>query len=242
MKYSHIKPAIFLERPNRFIAYADLDGETVTCHVKNTGRCKELLLPRTPVLLEFHPDAAQNGRKTEYSLIGVYKQTKRGRLLINMDSQAPNQAAWEWLCQKHAPFSDITDIRREVSYHASRFDLSFRQKGTLAFMEVKGVTLEENGIARFPDAPTKRGIKHLQELEKAAKDGYSCYLLLVIAMKNVRLFEPNMETHPQFGTALSHAAAHGVTIMARDCIVTSDSLTLDAPIPVRLPAESNPPL
>ena len=102
-------------------------------------------------------------------------------------------------------------------------------------MEVKGVTLEENGIARFPDAPTERGIKHLQELEKAAKDGYSCYLLLVIAMKNIRLFEPNMAAHPQFGTALSHAAAHGVTIMTRDCIVTSDSLTLDAPVPVRLP-------
>ncbi len=207
MKYSHIKPAIFLE----------------------------LLLPKTPVFLEFHPDAAQNGRKTEYSLVGVYKQTSRGRLLINMDSQAPNQAAWEWLCQKHAPFTDITDIRREVSYHASRFDLSFRQKDRPAFMEVKGVTLEENGIARFPDAPTERGIKHLQELEKAAKDGYSCYLLLVIAMKNIRLFEPNMAAHPQFGTALSHAAAHGVTIMARDCIVTSDSLTLDAPVPVRLP-------
>ncbi len=235
MKYSHIKPAIFLERPNRFIAYADLNGKKVTCHVKNTGRCKELLLPKTPVFLEFHPDAAQNGRKTEYSLVGVYKQTSRGRLLINMDSQAPNQAAWEWLCQKHAPFTDITDIRREVSYHASRFDLSFRQKDRPAFMEVKGVTLEENGIARFPDAPTERGIKHLQELEKAAKDGYSCYLLLVIAMKNIRLFEPNTAAHPQFGTALSHAAAHGVTIMARDCIVTSDSLTLDAPVPVRLP-------
>ena len=220
MKYSHIKPAIFLERPNRFIAYADLNGKKVTCHVKNTGRCKELLLPKTPVFLEFHPDAAQNGRKTEYSLVGVYKQTSRGRLLINMDSQAPNQAAWEWLCQKHAPFTDITDIRREVSYHASRFDLYFRQKDRPAFMEVKGVTLEENGIARFPDAP---------------KDGYSCYLLLVIAMKNIRLFEPNMAAHPQFGTALSHAAAHGVTIMARDCIVTSDSLTLDAPVPVRLP-------
>ena len=220
MKYSHIKPAIFLERPNRFIAYSDLNGKKVTCHVKNTGRCKELLLPKTPVFLEFHPDAAQNGRKTEYSLVGVYKQTSRGRLLINMDSQAPNQAAWEWLCQKHAPFTDITDIRREVSYHASRFDLYFRQKDRPAFMEVKGVTLEENGIARFPDAP---------------KDGYSCYLLLVIAMKNIRLFEPNMAAHPQFGTALSHAAAHGVTIMARDCIVTSDSLTLDAPVPVRLP-------
>ncbi len=239
MKYNHIKTALFLERPNRFIAYADLDGKKVTCHVKNTGRCKELLLPQTPVLLEFHPDAAENGRKTEYSLIGVYKQTNRGKLLINMDSQAPNQTAWEWLCQKHAPFTDITELRREVPYHASRFDLSFYQKGIPAFMEVKGVTLEENGIARFPDAPTERGIKHLQELEAAAKDGYRCYLLLVIAMKGIRLFEPNMATHPQFGEALAHAAAHGVTILARDCIVTTDSLTLDAPVPVRLPTKKS---
>ncbi len=235
MIYEHIKTAVFLERPNRFIAYAALGKETVTCHVKNTGRCRELLLPKTPVLLQFHPDAAKNGRKTEYSLIGVWKQTKNGRMLINIDSQAPNQVAWEWLCQGHAPFSPVTDIRREVRYHSSRFDLSFRQNGAPAFLEVKGVTLEEDGVARFPDAPTERGVKHLQELEKAAKDGYLCYVLFVIAMKNIRLFEPNTATHPQFGEALAHAAAHGVTILAQDCVVTPRSLSIDAPVPVRLP-------
>ena len=234
MEYRDITRGRFLERPNRFIARVEIqdgqDGEpqVETVHVKNTGRCRELLQKGACVYLEKSGNPA---RSTAYDLVAVEK----GERLVNMDSQAPNQAAWEWLCQKHAPFTDITDIRREVSYHASRFDLSFRQKDRPAFMEVKGVTLEENGIARFPDAPTERGIKHLQELEKAAKDGYSCYLLLVIAMKNIRLFEPNMAAHPQFGTALSHAAAHGVTIMARDCIVTSDSLTLDAPVPVRLP-------
>ena len=241
MKYEHIISAIFLERPNRFIAYADLNGKKGTCHVKNTGRCRELLLPGASVLLQFHPDAAALGRKTEYSLIAVHKKTASGTRLINLDSQAPNQVAWEWLSQGQIPLPGsphpvLTDLRREVVYHTSRFDLSFLQNGTPAFMEVKGVTLEENGIARFPDAPTQRGVKHLQELEAAAKDGYLCYVLFVIAMKKISFFEPNSITHPAFGKALSHAAAHGVTVLARDCIVTSDTLAIDAPVPVRLPA------
>lgn len=232
MKYESIIPAVFLERPNRFLAYADINGKKVTCHVKNTGRCRELLLPGVSVILQFHPDAARTGRKTEYSLIGVYKKTPAGTQLINLDSQAPNQVAWEWLCRGGNLFADL---RREVSYRTSRFDLSFLQNQTRSFMEVKGVTLEEDGIARFPDAPTKRGVKHLQELENAAKEGCQCYVLFVIAMKNIRLFEPNMATHPQFGKALAHAAAHGVTLLARDCIVTPNSLTIDAPVPIRLP-------
>lgn len=242
MRYEHTVEAIFRERPNRFIAYAIQNGRQVKCHVKNTGRCRELLLPQTPVILQFHPDAAITGRKTEYSLIAVRKQTSQGIRLINLDSQAPNEAAWEWLVQTKALISSepcsITDIRREVRYGNSRFDLAFLQNGRPAFMEVKGVTLEESGIVRFPDAPTERGVKHLKELEKAAKEGFQCYVLFVIAMKNVRFFEPNTATHPQFGETLAHAAAHGVTILARDCVVTPDSLTIDAPVPIRLPSSS----
>lgn len=240
MKYEHITPAVFLERPNRFIAYADLNGKKVTCHVKNTGRCRELLLSGTTVILQFHPDAAATGRKTEYSLIGVYKKTTQGARLINLDSQAPNQVAWEWLLKGQVPLTGsasiaVTSLRREVRYHSSRFDLAFMQNGAPAFMEVKGVTLEEHGIVRFPDAPTERGVKHLQELEAAAKDGYLCYILFVIAMKNVSYFEPNMATHPEFCKALAHAAAHKVTVLARDCIVTADTLSLNEPVSVRLP-------
>lgn len=226
MRYEHMIPASFLERPNRFIAYADLNGQRVKCHVKNTGRCRELLLPGATIYLQHHPDAAASGRKTEYSLIGVCKEMEHGRELVNMDSQAPNLAAWEWL--RDRGFS----VRREVRYHNSRFDLAFEENGRPAFMEVKGVTLEQQGIARFPDAPTERGIKHLKELEYAAAEGYRAYAMFVIAMKGVHAFEPNRATHPEFADALAHAAAHGVEVLAYDCIVTPDSLTIDCPIPV----------
>lgn len=230
MHYDHMLPALFLERPNRFIAYADINGTKVKCHVKNTGRCRELLLPGTQIFLQHHPDAAALGRKTKYSLITVSKQTSHGPKLINMDSQAPNEAAWEWLSRR----PDITDVRREVRYQSSRFDLAFSYQGRPAFMEIKGVTLEENGVARFPDAPTERGIKHLQELEHAAKEGYLACAMFVIAMKGIHQFEPNRKTHPQFGDALCHAAAHGVHILAYDCIVTPDSLSVHQPVPVVL--------
>lgn len=232
MKYEHMLPATFLERTNRFIAYADLGGKRVKCHVKNTGRCRELLLPGADLILQHHPDALANGRKTEYSLINVYKQMEQGTELVNMDSQAPNQAAMEWLLDGGLP--GVSEVRREVTYGSSRFDLAFLQDGVPSYMEVKGVTLEEDGVARFPDAPTERGIKHLQELERAASEGYHAYALFVIAMKGVSSFEPNRRTHPAFGEALAHAAAHGVQILARDCLVTEDSLTIDAPIPVIL--------
>lgn len=228
MKYEHMMTATFLERPNRFIAYADLNGCRVKCHVKNTGRCKELLLPGTEILLQHHPDAALTGRSTEYSLISVYKETSRGKILINMDSQAPNQAAYEWLISRG--FSP----RREVTCGASRIDLAFEENGQFSLMEVKGVTLEENGMARFPDAPTERGIKHLKELGRAASEGIPSYALFVIAMKGVHGFEANRITHPEFADALSQAAASGVRILARDCIITPDSMKIDKSVPVLL--------
>ncbi len=228
MKYEHIKTATFLSRPNRFIAYADYNNKQVACHVRNTGRCRELLIPGATVYLQHHPDAALNGRKTEYSLIGVKKKMAHGEEIINMDSQAPNTAAYEWLCARGLK------VRREVTYGNSRFDLAFEENEVPSFMEVKGVTLEQDGTARFPDAPTERGIKHLQELEKAASEGYHAYALFVIAMKGIRTFEPNRAAHPEFADALTHAAAHGVRILAYDCIVTENSLTIDQEIPVNL--------
>lgn len=156
MKYEHMLPAAFLERPNRFIAYASLNGETVKCHVKNTGRCRELLYPGAEIVLQHHPDALRLGRKTEYSLINVYKDMPHGRELVNMDSQAPNQVAFEWLQQGGLTGRVITRLSREVRFGASRIDLAFEEDDIPAFMEVKGVTLEQNGIARFPDAPTER--------------------------------------------------------------------------------------
>lgn len=229
MKYEHTLSAVFLERPNRFIAYAQADGRQVTCHVKNTGRCRELLVPGCEVILQHHPDALAAGRKTEYSLIQVYKETDH-RELINMDSQAPNQVAWEWF-SRHPGFSDV---RREVTFGNSRFDLAFHTGGRSGFAEVKGVTLEEGGIARFPDAPTLRGVKHLYELAEAVRSGFEAYVFFVIAMKGIRRFEPNVSMHPEFGTALKAAAAAGVHVLAYDCIVKPDSLEIDRPVPVSL--------
>lgn len=233
MHYAQTIKGVFLSRPNRFIAYVDINGSVEKCHVKNTGRCRELLIPGTVCILEYHPDAQALGRKTSYSLIAVYKDSPSGTNLINMDSQAPNQAVWEWLqgCPEHR---DISGLRREVTYRNSRFDLAFHQGQTPAFMEVKGVTLEKDGQALFPDAPTKRGIRHIKELIASRQDGYNAYILFVIQMKQVNSFSPNAETHPAFGEALLEAALAGVEILAYDCIVTEKSLVLDQPIPVRL--------
>ncbi|MEY8338707.1 DNA/RNA nuclease SfsA [Lachnospiraceae bacterium 62-35] len=237
MQYEHIKTGIFLERPNRFIALVQLGKDIVTCHVKNTGRCKELLIPGTRVLVQYHPHAEALGRKTHYSLISVYKICeKKEPLLINMDSQAPNQAALEWL----SGMTLIKHIRREIPFGSSRFDLAFEYDGKPCYMEVKGVTLEEHGIARFPDAPTLRGLKHVEELTAMAKDGLSCFLLFVIQMKPVICFEPNIKTHPEFGPALSIAHEAGVRILAFDCLITENSMTIDSPIPIYLPGLSAP--
>lgn len=234
MKYEHIVQGTFLERPNRFIAHVMTAGKEVICHVKNTGRCRELLIPGVQVFLQHHPDAAASGRKTEYSLIGVEKTAPQGKILINMDSQAPNQAAFEWLSA--AP--GILDLHREVTFCSSRFDLAYTRNGRPAFMEVKGVTLEENGIARFPDAPTERGIKHLLELKHAAQEGYAASVLFVIQMKGIREFQPNMAAHPTFGETLREVSASGVNVMAYDCVITKDSITLDQPVKVNLTARN----
>lgn len=262
MKYDHIVCGTFISRPNRFIAKVLIDGREETCHVKNTGRCRELLVPDARLVLEHHPDAAEKGRKTSYDVIGVYKEhagIRNETLFINMDSQAPNTAAWEWVCSgglkdylsrqtvmcggasaaghrkacnKNSP--TITQIRREVVHENSRFDLAFLLDGRQAFMEVKGVTLERHGIAAFPDAPTERGIKHLNELAASARQGIPCFLLLVIQMKGIVSFRPNMETHPEFGHALARAKEAGVWILACDCLVTEHTMLIDQPVPVDL--------
>lgn len=232
MKYQHIVTGTFLRRPNRFIAHALVDGNEVVCHVKNTGRCRELLIPGATLVLEHHLNAFEKGRKTAYSVIGVYKDhglDGSQSVLINMDSQAPNQVAWEWIVGQEG----VTDVRREVTYGKSRFDLAFFHCGKPAFMEVKGVTLEVDGVAMFPDAPTERGVKHLMELKKAVSDGFEAYVLFVIQMEGATLFTPNMATHPAFGLALSDAAAHGVEVLARSCHVEPDSLTITGPVAVK---------
>lgn len=241
MKYEHMQKGIFLSRPNRFIANVLISNkngqeETVVCHVKNTGRCRELLIPGVTVLVQFHPEAALLGRKTQYSLIGVWKEREEGPLLINMDSQAPNQAAYEWLLSGNALVEGIQDVKREVTYGQSRFDLAFQTANPefSAFMEVKGVTLEEDGLAMFPDAPTLRGVKHVEELVKAHEAGYEAYILFVIQMKEMTGFAPNRKTHPEFAKALLEAKRGGVHILAYDCIVTDTSMTLDEAVPVLL--------
>lgn len=256
MKYEHMQKGIFLSRPNRFIAHVLISlengqEETVVCHVKNTGRCKELLMPGVNVVVEFHPEASLLGRKTQYSLIGVWKERESGPLLINMDSQAPNQAAYEWLLSKEKGISlpyyeggnkftnsllEIQNLKREVTFGQSRFDLAFQslEPKFSAFMEVKGVTLEEDGLAMFPDAPTLRGVKHVEELVKAHKEGYEAYILFVIQMKEMTGFAPNKKTHPEFAQALKTARDAGVHILAYDCIVTGSSMTIDQPVPVLL--------
>ena len=236
MRYNTVRPAVFLSRPNRFIAYADLTGSTVTCHVKNTGRCRELLLPGTTIFLEDHSEASLTTRKTRYSVIAVLKEREnQPPLLINMDSQAPNQAAWEWIRQGGlAEYGAVSDLRREVVYGNSRFDLAFLLDGKPAFMEVKGVTLEDHGLAMFPDAPTERGVRHLAELSRAAAEGLSCFVFFVIQMKEITGFSPNRGTHPAFADALKAASQSGVHILAMDCAVTPDSMTVDAPVPITL--------
>ena len=233
MKYQTTKKGIFKIRPNRFVAQVDIHGTEHTVHVKNTGRCRELLIPGATVILEYHPDALRLGRKTEYSLVAVYK----GKLLINMDSQAPNSAAARWLLEggfEKATGMKPEQIRREVTYGQSRFDLAFSIEGKPCFMEVKGVTLENDGTAMFPDAPTERGVKHLEELAKAVKEGFQAYVLFVIQMKGVRGFRPNYETHREFGQALEKAAAAGVKILAYDCLVKENGFSIDQAVQVVL--------
>ncbi len=224
MRYEHIKEGRFISRPNRFIAHVDIDGQDIVCHVKNTGRCRELLLPGVPVLLEYHPKAALAGRKTSYDLVAV----RKGDLLINMDSQAPNQAAWEWIHRQ-----PLLETEKGVYFSVLK-DPAGKQPDRPAFMEVKGVTLEEERTALFPDAPTERGVKHLRGLIRAREEGFEAYVLFLIQMKGIRRFSPNDRTHPAFGEALRDADRAGVHILALDCLVTPDGMTADLPVPVML--------
>ena len=230
MKYTKVIKAKFLARPNRFIAYCEVDGTRETVHVKNTGRCRELLVPNATVYLSVSDNPE---RKTKFDLVAVEKLTDRGRIMINMDSQAPNAAAYEWLLSGEL-FGESATVRREVTYGKSRFDLYVEDGERRAFVEVKGVTLENDGVASFPDAPTERGIKHLQELISAQNDGFEACILFVIQMKGIHAFAPNDETHKAFGDALRQAAESGVKILAYDCTVTPDEMQIDKPIKILL--------
>ena len=215
----------FLARPNRFIAHIEIDGKTEICHVKNTGRCRELLPEGAKV---YCADCQSPNRKTRYDLIAVQK----GNRLINMDSQAPNKAVGEWLLA--GGLGEIEKLKPETTFGDSRFDFSFVKDGRECFLEVKGVTLENDGVCAFPDAPTQRGAKHLQELTQLCKEGYGAYVLFVIQMENVKYLHPNDNTDPNFGKALRQAAAAGVEILAYDCAVTPNSMILQSPVPVHL--------
>lgn len=223
MKYKSIKHATFLERPNRFIARVLLDGALETVHVKNTGRCRELLQPGAAVILE---EAGHPGRKTRYSLVAVYK----GKMLVNIDSQAPNAVVYEAIQQKLLPeFGAITRLTKEVRYRGSRFDLYYETEEKRGFIEVKGVTLEEKGIALFPDAPTERGAKHLQELTAAVREGYEGCIFFLIQMKGPQRFQPNKVMDPDFTEALQVAKKAGVRVLAYDSVVTEDSIVMEEP-------------
>ena len=231
MIYPSVRRGQFLTRPNRFIAHVEVDGAPVVCHVKNTGRCRELLVPGHTVWLA---EGTNPARKTQYDLIGVEKPTPRGLLPVNMDAQAPNRVFGEWAAGGGLGFLPSL-LRPETRFGDSRFDFYWEDgPDRRGFWEIKGVTLEEDGVARFPDAPTLRGVKHLEELAAARSAGYEAAVCFVIQMKGPRVFRPNDDTHPQFGAALRAAAAAGVEVLARDCLATPDSLTLDAPVPVEL--------
>ncbi|NCB63492.1 MAG: DNA/RNA nuclease SfsA [Clostridia bacterium] len=239
MRYEHIRQGIFLARPNRFIAHVELDGKTVICHVKNTGRCRELLIPGAVVYLQ---EWDKPERKTKFDLIAVEK----GNRLINMDAQAPNKVFGEWAAAgSFVP--GLTLLRPETTFGKSRFDFYWEAEdgeGAAApvhpidvrrgFVEVKGVTLEEGGAAFFPDAPTERGVKHVEELIASREAGYEACLFLVIQMKDVSFWSPNDRTHPEFGAAVRRAVQAGVRVMAYDCTVTPERLMLNREVTIKL--------
>ena len=224
MKYERIETGKFIERPNRFIAYVEIAGQKETVHVKNTGRCAELLQPGATVYVQ---KADNPERKTQWDLIGV----KKGKRMINIDSQIPNKVVEEWI-RKENLFPHATLIRPETTYKQSRFDLYVEEGERKIFIEVKGVTLEIDGVVKFPDAPTERGVKHIKELCEALEDGYEAYVFFVIQMKGVKYFTPNMVTHAAFGDALRNAQEQGVRILAYDCKVGKDSIEIHKEVPV----------
>jgi len=226
MTYPNISPAIFLSRPNRFIANALLNGEEIICHVKNTGRCKELLAPGAMVYVQKSENLL---RKTQYDLIAVRKDLR----LINMDSQAPNRVFYEYL-RGGKYIEGITLIKSEARFGISRFDFYVEAGERKLFIEVKGVTLEEDGAALFPDAPTERGVRHLGELAQCVATGYGAHVVFVVQMRGVRCFTPNDKTHAAFGETLREAAAAGVEVVALDCVVEPDRLEINGEIPIKL--------
>lgn len=226
MQYGTVIPGRFISRPNRFIAKVETETGIETVHVKNTGRCRELLIPGATVYLE---KGTNPGRKTAYDLIAVEK----GDLLINMDAQAPNKVFAEWVLEgKWLP--GVTAVRPEYRYGESRLDFCIETAKGPHLVEVKGVTLEENGAARFPDAPTERGIKHIRELQRAVAEGIGATLFFVVQFQDACSMAPNDVTHPAFGQALREAAQSGVNVCAYNCVVTPDTLQLDSPVPVVL--------
>ena len=225
MTYSNMVPGVFVARPNRFVARVVIHGREETVHVKNTGRCRELLPPGAEVWCQ---RSGNPNRKTAYDLITV----RKGPRLINMDSQAPNIAAGEWL--RAGGLGEIENLKAEVFHGDSRYDFAFTKDGRQCFLEVKGVTLEDEGICAFPDAPTERGARHLRGLTQAAREGYGAYVLFVIQMSDVKYLRPHEERDPDFSQALREAAASGVEVLAMDCRVTEDSITIGETVPVML--------
>ena len=225
LRYFDMISGTFWSRPNRFVAHVEIDGQLEVVHVKNTGRCRELL----PAGAEVWCQQSRNpNRKTKFDLITV----RKGSRLINMDSQAPNAAAREWLLS--GGLGPIENLKAETVHGDSRFDFSFTKDGKPCFLEVKGVTLEQDGVCAFPDAPTDRGAKHLRGLTEAVKAGYGACVLFVIQMSEVKYLHPNDATDPNFGAALREAAANGVQVMAVDCEVTVDSITIGKEVKVVL--------
>ncbi len=226
MRYGIVKKGIFRERPNRFIAHVEIDGREETVHVKNTGRCRELLPAGAEVYCEY---SDKSGRKTAYDLVAV----KKGERLINMDSQAPNKVFYEWAAAGKF-IGDADHIKPEYKWGNSRFDFYIEKGERHCLVEVKGCTLEFDGECYFPDAPTERGVKHINELIHAASEGYECYIFFVVQMRDVKFLSPNDSTHPEFGEALRLAAKNGVKVLAYDCRVGADFMEINKEVTVKL--------
>lgn len=231
MKYNRVVPGIFQKRPNRFIANVCIHGKEEVCHVKNTGRCKELLVPGCTVYCAVSDNP---NRKTKFDLIAVEKKVESSTLLINMDSQAPNAAVKEWLASGASPFGQIDLLKPECRHGNSRFDFYLECNKRKIFIEVKGVTLEDDGVVLFPDAPTERGVKHVHELIQCHGEGYETYILFVVQMERARYFTPNRKTHPQFADALYEAKQADVELLAYMCTVSPDEMKMDKPLEIKL--------
>lgn len=226
MKYDNIKQGIFLCRPNRFIAHVEIGGKTELVHVKNTGRCKELLIEGVTVFVQ---EFDKSTRKTKFDLIAVQK----GDILINIDSQVPNKVVGEWLLTSSL-LGNITLIKPETTYGNSRFDFYIEADDKKIFAEVKGVTLEQDGVVLFPDAPTLRGVKHIKELCRSMQEGYQAYMIFLVQLQGAKYFTPNIRTQPEFGKVLKCAERQGVHIIVLDCVITRDSITANSLLPIKL--------